>query len=338
MSWEDRCWLGGLAAIVIWIFGVLPFLYGPPPRFREAGSPPQAHSEQPTQNASAEPRGSSNAPFFVQVLPTPKTAEERAQEAQERRDKSSTDWWLTIFTGAVALFNGMLVGATVLLWKAGERQLKLIEANAAEQSRDMKTSIEVAKKSADAAKAAAEIGQKALIETDRPWISVEAKIVGPLRFSENGIEITINVSLKNVGRSPATFVRLIRPEVFVDVIEANSECDEISRKYMSALLGWGVVLFPKEILPHEKLLIETSGATLQERAPAPMRPERGLRRPAIMIPAFYNLPGEYKSRHTISVFEIRANDPEHSGWDGSNSITPPEQLILRRHFLGGRVS
>jgi hypothetical protein len=120
---EERFLLGFGIAFAIWIFGVLPFLYGPPPRFAETRSPPQSHSSQTEQDTSEEPRGTTKAPFVVKVLPALKTAEETANEAQDRREKSSTDWWIMAFTGAVALFTFMLVGATVLLYRAGERQL-----------------------------------------------------------------------------------------------------------------------------------------------------------------------------------------------------------------------
>jgi hypothetical protein len=90
---------------------------------------PVAHHKpipnSPLAGRSTEPRGSADAPFVVQVLPTPKTAKEADQEAQDRREKSSTDWWLMIFTGAVAFFTFFLVVATILLYRAGERQMAL---------------------------------------------------------------------------------------------------------------------------------------------------------------------------------------------------------------------
>jgi hypothetical protein len=114
--------LAGLAAFAVWLFVVLPFLYGPPPRFVEASSPPQTHTEQSSEQSATKPDGSVNAPFFIRI---PKTAKEEAEEAAERHEKTSTDRWLMIFTGAVALFTLLLVGATVLLYRAGEKQLRL---------------------------------------------------------------------------------------------------------------------------------------------------------------------------------------------------------------------
>jgi hypothetical protein len=124
--------LAGLAVFAVWLFGVLPFLYGPPPRFAEAGSPPHTQSEQAGQHAATKPDGSAHSPFFIRI---PKTTQEATQEADDRKEKAATDWWLMIFTGAVALFTFLLVGATVLLYRAGERQLALATKTAEQQLR-----------------------------------------------------------------------------------------------------------------------------------------------------------------------------------------------------------
>lgn len=118
---EGTVFIGGMFALAIWVFAVLPWLYGPPPRFAESDHPPQTHSAAAQQKATAKPDGSETAPFFIRI---PKSAEEAANEAEDRKDKASTDRWLTWFTGAVALFTLMLVVATALLYSAGEKQLR----------------------------------------------------------------------------------------------------------------------------------------------------------------------------------------------------------------------
>jgi hypothetical protein len=129
---EGTLALAGLAIFAFWLFAMLPFLYGPPPRFAEASSPPQSHADQAAQQAAAKPDGSIAAPFFIRI---PKTAKEKAEEAADRHEKSSTDRWVMIFTGAVALFNLLLVGATVLLYRAGEKQLNHLSETAERQLR-----------------------------------------------------------------------------------------------------------------------------------------------------------------------------------------------------------
>lgn len=127
---EGKFTLGGLALFAFWLFVALPFLYGPPPRVADTRHPSQAHSEETNQDRAQKPDGSEAAPFFIRI---PKTAEEAAQEAEERKEKSSTDWWLMIFTGAVALFTFALVGATLALWVAGEKQRELAADTARRQ-------------------------------------------------------------------------------------------------------------------------------------------------------------------------------------------------------------
>jgi len=85
---EGKVALGGLFSVGIWVFVILPFLYGPPPRFAESSGPPQSHSEDAGQQPAAKPDGSATAPFFIHI---PKTAKEEAEDASDRREKSSTD-------------------------------------------------------------------------------------------------------------------------------------------------------------------------------------------------------------------------------------------------------
>jgi hypothetical protein len=193
---EGQYVLGAATAFAVWVFAVLPFLYGPVPRSAETSQPPHAHSEQAAQYAQTEPRGTIDAPFVVKVLPTPKTVEEAANEAQERREKSSTDWWLMVFTGFVAVFTLMLAGATVQLYRAGERQLKLIERNATEQSRDIKASIDLARAE--------------FVSAHYPRIILrDARVVG-----ENVIYL-----LTNIGATPAI---IIESWIMVEFVEQST--------------------------------------------------------------------------------------------------------------------
>ena len=76
-------------------------------------------------------------PIFLKVQPLLDASE---------RDPVAT------FTAVLALFTALLYRATAglkastdKLWKAGEEQMKLIEGNAAQQSRDLNASIAVAR-------------------------------------------------------------------------------------------------------------------------------------------------------------------------------------------------
>src|SRR5258708_25271267 len=136
---EGQFPLGALTIFAIWVFFVLPFLYGPPPRFSEAIYPQLAQATQ-TTDPQTEPRGTTDAPYVVKVLPTLKTAEEVAQEAEDRDEKRSADRWLVRWTAVLSLAT---MGLMLLTGILGYFAFK--------QSRDIRASIAVAAKTAEAA-------------------------------------------------------------------------------------------------------------------------------------------------------------------------------------------
>jgi hypothetical protein len=85
----------------------------------------------------------------------------KTEECKSIWEKTTTDpvafftFWLVIFTGALGV-------STVMLWRAGEKQIKLSAETAAAQSRDMSESIEAAKRSADAAILSAQTSKAAI--------------------------------------------------------------------------------------------------------------------------------------------------------------------------------
>ena len=130
----------------------------------------------------------------------------RVDHFVERHDKSI----VAAFTVVLALSTIGLWLATVALWNAGERQLKLIETNAAQQSRDMQAAIAAAGDSARAANRTAQ----ALIDAERPWVGLFT--VTSVRIGAN-VEPYAEVVTQNTGRTPARslrtkFVGDIRPQ------------------------------------------------------------------------------------------------------------------------------
>jgi hypothetical protein len=103
----------------------------------------------------------------------------------------------------IAFFTFTLWRATDRLWEAGERQLKLIEMNAADQARDMKASISAATESAH-------IARRSLIASQRAWLRVVdiKSATGELTFNKNGAVFPITVKIRNVGNAPAIKVSI----------------------------------------------------------------------------------------------------------------------------------
>jgi hypothetical protein len=81
----------------------------------------------------------------------------------------------------LAVFTGFLVLATILLFSASE-------------------------KAAKSAKDSADLAKDALVATQRPWITVEAKIASGLSRNVNGFNVSVHYLMENVGNTPALYV------------------------------------------------------------------------------------------------------------------------------------
>jgi hypothetical protein len=95
--------------------------------------------------------------------------EQKASEETTKPEKGGADeaiafytLWLMAFTGILALATIGLGGATVLLYATGEKQFRFAIRSSVRQSRDMQSSIAVAKQSADAAMISAQTSKVAI--------------------------------------------------------------------------------------------------------------------------------------------------------------------------------
>jgi hypothetical protein len=185
---EGTVALGGLAAIAIWLLVALPFLYGPPSR--DLNEQKNVISESPNQAANTKPDGSARAPFVVQVMPGPKSAEQRSQVAEDREEKKSADRWLMRWTAALFAATVGLILATGILGYFGFQQ-----------SRDMKASIAASVISANAAKAAAEA--LPAIESSYVFLRLEQSSVTPAFRSPGIRSLWVKYNFINHGKTPA---------------------------------------------------------------------------------------------------------------------------------------
>ena len=107
----------------------------------------------------------------------------------------------------------------------------------------------VSKKSADAAKSAADTAAKQLEMAERPWVSVEMKIVTPFVFDSIGAGVGLQATLKNTGHSPAARVWAeaeMLPTMPADVLaERDRYCNE-TKAHSAANARIGDTIFPEE--------------------------------------------------------------------------------------------
>jgi hypothetical protein len=143
-------------------------------------------------------------PIIVNIVPAPKTDAERAEEAEERRNKSETDAKLAEYTRELALFTKGLFYATTVL---GIATIGLLIA-AFIQSREMKNSIAVSDKIAEAAIKSANVAEQALLMAETPYLVPEITDCRVRTSADSIYEIdlgnTVTFHINNYGRTPAT--------------------------------------------------------------------------------------------------------------------------------------
>jgi hypothetical protein len=83
-------------------------------------------------------------------------------------------------------------------------QLSVMSAQLAE----MRTSSTDTKVVAEAAKQSAQVAERTLVLSQRPWVSVGLSIAEPLVFDSNGARTLLRFTMKNLGHSPAVFVNM----------------------------------------------------------------------------------------------------------------------------------
>lgn len=99
------------------ILGLALLLAAPLELRGQSQNAPQPNNQPQTaqQPTAPDQRGTEESPAFVKIIPTPKTSAEAAQDAEDRKEKSSSDLWIIRWTGAVAVFT--LVLAAVGAWQ-----------------------------------------------------------------------------------------------------------------------------------------------------------------------------------------------------------------------------
>jgi hypothetical protein len=329
---EGMIALAGLAVFAAWLFVGLPLLYLP----TEIHNQQRTEASEAPQRTNNEPKGTAQSPLFVQVIPTPKSAEERAQEAEDREEKKSADRWLVRWTAALFIATVGLILATGSLGYFAWRQL-----------RDMRASIDAGTRAAKAAERSAEIADRAVVLADRPWVSIKPEISGELAFSADTIDIFITVTIKNVGRSPATHVG-VGWKMCPSIVDAAQEGRKLadSTRVVPASMGYGHILFPNEEFSYKEMLFTLPTADFLKEIEERMKLRREAGEvpenfgfPAFMFFAYYGLPsagrmGRY--RFTTLLTEVRRKGTK-LGFEGDRSNFDAESLELVQMGLSGET-
>ena len=198
---EGRFALGGLAALAIWLFVILPWLYGPPPRFAEPSGPKQTHSANGYQQATTEPDHAAPVPIPVQVISAKKSAHEADEERREREQKASNEWWLMAWTAILAAFTALLACVAGV-----QAALFLVQM----RSESAKAQVELAKAQIDVMRIGIFDLERAFIDLS-PTNIVTRNVKGPSYGGLAKKEVVVTLMLHNTGRT-ACNVRIVYGE------------------------------------------------------------------------------------------------------------------------------
>lgn len=140
--------------------------------------------------------GTEQSPISVRIR---KTSQEIAEEAEDRQKKATTDWLIATYTGLLFFATLGLMVATLGLWRLAIRQAK-----------DMRESLAIASKSAEAAKSSADVAQRVFGQLERPYVFTS----GISQLLEDSGKLQVVFSISNLGRSPA-FIDELWAELFI---------------------------------------------------------------------------------------------------------------------------
>jgi hypothetical protein len=267
------------------------------------------------------------------------------------RIRDLRDELTVIATIGIFIFAATLWRSTGRLWRAASEQLKSAERIADRQSRDMLKSLEIATQAAEAATAGAaaanlaaeaamtgsELGRKALVADQRPWISVAIEPAGPLTWNDGGFQVSYKITLKNIGKSPA--LRVTHAEAVVLNRNANLAAQQAGLAKMRAL---GPIFGAANIMPGDDRQMIIRQPVDRQRVETEAVPGTAAGGPNLITPvligtADYTTQFDAETRHTGFIYQIGFWDPAKgvivTALDpaGDGNI-PTERVRILRHF------
>lgn len=170
---------------------------------------------------------------FSPTIPQASTIHTNSKETNQTNNsnqKSPHEW--SFFDLLLVIFNGLLAVFTFLLWWSTHRLWKSAE----KQREDLRDSINVAIRSAEASEKAAEAALKSaevLPKIERPYIfvTIELEEDGPIVIEAN-LAISVLVRIENYGKMPAILVSVhalvnpgetIPPNELKEIVKAVGE-------------------------------------------------------------------------------------------------------------------
>jgi hypothetical protein len=227
---------------------------------RGAESPEERGRAQPEERGSGQEHAERNRPAPLDPAepiepvpaaeynpPCPKGQDDRRSDlcAQWKAADSAADgaFWSKL---QAYLSGAGIIGLLYSLYLTREATRIASEAStSAENANQIAT--RTAKEAVEAAIEANRLTYKAFIADQRPWIAVEPKISGPLKWNSKAFYFPVRFRLKNVGKIPALHVR-VRPALILDYFHRSlvvRQCEHAD-EWMAKKASPGGHIFPEE--------------------------------------------------------------------------------------------
>lgn len=191
-----------------------------------------------------------------------------------------------------------------------------------------------------AARDAANIANRTLVASNRPWVRVEAEIRDDgLVYKEDACFITLIISLKNVGKSPALGV-WVNAEMYNASGRKRdhlAEQQRVSREgQIFTALRWGQSIFPDQTIKHP-VAVSISAAEVQR-----LKSSGGHLWPVIVGCVEYRSPVDDDPHQTGFILMPREKDPTNPRRvltiDPAKGNIASDNLILMRTLSGGHAT
>jgi hypothetical protein len=210
--------------------------------------PPPAPTETTQKKQEAGDRVNTNGNLIKQVTVLLKKQNEAAErQRQKDREKSSSDWWIVYFTGALTF-----VGIVQLI--AMFRQASYMREGLAET----KVAADAAKKSANAAEDSVVLARQNMHLDQRAWVAPNEVITK--RGSNQ--PLTATILLKNTGKTFAKRCFVSSNRTVKALTDADPDFDTLMQTAKKINLG---IIAPSQQVPY------TISATFQSNDPDAVR-------------------------------------------------------------------
>lgn len=195
-----------------------------------------------------------------------------------------------------------------------------------------------ADRSANAAEATAKAAALQVEVADRPWLSIDVRVNGPITFDSNGANMPTLVTFTNTGHSPAAglwFTGFLFPGRLDPVAEREKMCSQLQEQAIANPRLVTEVIFPGTSPPRQEIF--TSG---KDKLNVALKQMDGMVAPTLIVCAAYHPAFSPSSIHQTALIYLvlAATDPTNPSncvAFRTDGVAPISRPCLYSNPIGG---